>query len=141
VIVRLVVGLSVACSACTDDYVVKVGLTGTESDFAAPASAPVGADFTVSLKTYGGGCIEPYDTQLTVTNEDALVVPRDEYYVRGDVGCNLILIYYEHQAVMHFDTPGTKTIRIRGRQQKPLTAGSRELVDELVDYPFAVVIE
>ena len=141
-VVRVLVGLSIACGACADDgYVVKTGLTGRESTFAVPSAARAGQGFWASVTTYGGGCIEPYDTELTVTNDDALVVPRDEYYVGGELACTLELVFYEHRAALHFDTPGTKTIRIRGRQQKPITAGSRELVDELLEYHFAVVIE
>jgi hypothetical protein len=138
---RWVVGLSIACGACADDYVVKVGITGTSSRFEVPGQARIGDEISVLVTTYGGGCIEPYDTRITVTNDDALVEPRDEYYVGGKHGCTKELVYLEHRGSFHFDTPGTKNVRVRGRHEKPITAGSRELVDEILDYPFVVVVE
>jgi hypothetical protein len=93
------------------------------------------------VTTYGGGCIQPYSTDVTLTTDDALVLPLDEYYVGGEHACTACLRYYRHDATVMFDTAGAKTIRIRGRREVPITAGSRELVDEIREYHFAVVVE
>ena len=141
---RLMVGVLIACGGCADDYVVKVGLFefpgSKEPVVEVPPSAAVGERLGVFVTTVGGGCIEPFDTQAIVTTDGALVVPRDEYYVGDDV-CTLCLQYLRHNVAVTFDTPGTKTITIRVRRERRVTAGSPEVVDEIVEYPFAVVVD
>ncbi len=111
--------LAIACSACADDYVIKVGLTeGPQGalELTVPERAKVGEAVELTVRTIGGGCISEYDTQVTITRDDALIVPRDETYVGGDTACVAAIFFYRHRATIVFDTPGMKTLRVQGRK-------------------------
>jgi len=87
-----------------------------------PSTVMHGEDFTVSVTTYGGGCISKGDTDVDRDGLTPVITPYDIDSSRPDTYCTLILKYITHEAVLRFDTPGVATLIIRG-QQKP----SREI--------------
>ena len=117
------VGLA-ACSAITSNEAVRrerrLGWIRFHQDpvvVEVPDAVMRGADFEVTIRTYGGGCIAQGDTEVTVLASAAEVRPFD-IFVTGtphDSVCTDDLRLYLHRARMRFAQPGVATVRMRGR--------------------------
>jgi hypothetical protein len=81
----------------------------------APRDVVRGQTFTVSVRTYGGGCVLQGPTRVEMTGRQAIVTPYDI-----DTGydiCTAELRLYSHEAMLRFDDAGTMTIAFRGLRQ------------------------
>lgn len=90
-----------------------------------PSHVERGEDFTVTVTTYGGGCIAKGETESEVEGLRAVVTPFDYDAVNlpANAACPDILYLYAHTATLRFDERGEAQVVIRG-QQKP----SREVI-------------
>lgn len=118
---RWAVLATLALSACVDssDANVDIGLVddGRQTDASfidMPSVARPGQPFTVTVTTIGGGCTKPSSTEVLTTDADATVTPYDRY-AAADVPCTRDLSWIAHTATLHFDVPGTRTVRIQVR--------------------------
>jgi hypothetical protein len=109
-------GVLVLSLACTDegsDHALELGILEhflEPSDIDAPSTARVGARFTVTVTTYGGGCISgPARTDVIATADADVACPPN---VPGNA---LVLA---HPITLAFETPGPKTLRVHGRRVK-----------------------
>jgi len=103
-------------SACTEhEWTIRLGqLSDTSSaGITAPAVFHVGVPDTVSIKTYGNGCVRLANTQVTVQGLLATIQPVDSVRIR-DV-CTEQLAVFVHKAAVTFQQAGSATIRILGR--------------------------
>lgn len=111
--------LAAACSPTgTDDLVQDLAfieMEGQPAQVSVPATARVEEAITVSVKTYGGGCTEMGETQVTVNGSVANVTPLDREPT-GDVGCPRIVREFTHEARVTFETPGEAEVRVHGRR-------------------------
>ena len=91
----------------------------------APASVLVGDPVTVSVTSYGGGCVRKGYTDVVQGERMTVSVrPYDLYVGDGKVVCTDELALYQHDVTLRFDQPGTATIRIHGTRMpggEPIT--------------------
>ena len=81
----------------------------------APDSAARGEAFTVTVRTFGGGCIRKIARTLVFLRDQlALISPYNE--TRRATFCNSDLLYLEHRVALAFDRPGVATIRVIGER-------------------------
>jgi hypothetical protein len=93
-----------------------------------PSSVAHGVDFEVTVRTYGGGCVEQGDMEVEASGNDAELRPFDVHltHLPSDYPCIDILRHFAHRATLRFAEAGVGTIRVRGREEP----GGRELVVE-----------
>jgi len=83
-----------------------------------PSSATAGTPFTVTVTTYGGGCISEDVTVVHVDGERADVVPYQRIYNPArNVVCTSELRITRRQASVTFASSGTAVVRVIGRAQ------------------------
>lgn len=86
-----------------------------------PTDATRGSEFTVTVVTYGGGCVSEGETETDIDGLNVVVTPYD-YDVSGQLppngACTDELNLFEHETTLRFDRAGTATVVIRG-QRKP----------------------
>ena len=84
-----------------------------------PATASVGAPITVTVRTYGGGCIRMGPTWTSVRGLVAVIEPLDSVVSRlpPNWGCTAELGLLEHEATVQFAESGAATVRILGRRE------------------------
>jgi hypothetical protein len=93
-----------------------------------PPSATAGVPFTMSVTTYGGGCIAEAETVVQVNGWRADVVP----YQRVSIGlCTQELRITKREASVTFAVPGQAVVRVIGRDQP---------ADELIEVKRIVVV-
>ena len=82
-----------------------------------PSSATAGMPFTVTVTTYGGGCISEDTTVVKADGQRADVVPYQRIYNPGPNGgaCPSELRITRRQASVVFDAPGSGVVRVIGR--------------------------
>jgi hypothetical protein len=81
-----------------------------------PPVAVAGQPFTVSLTTYGGGCIVEDTTVVDVRGLRADVVPYQRVLTPPPNGaCTMELRITRRQQQVVFDQPGVATVRVIGR--------------------------
>ena len=88
-----------------------------------PDTVDLGEPFTVTVTTYGGGCVSKGCTAVSAEGLLATVMPYDVMAQQGV--CTAILISFEHEAILQFDQTGVARVVIRGRQ-----APSGEVISE-----------
>lgn len=94
----------------------------------APDSAAVGADFTVSLKTSGGGCNKAgYTTSTLVDSLTAEIRPYD-YYQINPSACTLILATFLHATTVQFPKAGIATLHVIGAYNDSTITTTRTVV-------------
>ncbi|HEY4057752.1 MAG TPA: hypothetical protein VGM39_14155 [Kofleriaceae bacterium] len=82
----------------------------------APSTAPVSTELTINVSTYGGGCVWFDRTDIEQDGDDVVIRPFDREHIPGEnEGCDDPLILFPHPAVLMFDSPGPKNIRVAGR--------------------------
>lgn len=124
---RSVVFAVLFVASCTDarDSTVEPGILYVQNQtmIHAPSVVHTNEAFTVSITTWGGGCIELRSTEVELTADGAAITPYDEYFEAPEGGaCTLNLAPILHEASLRFETPGTKTIVVHGRDAQHLTA-------------------
>lgn len=85
----------------------------------APKRVARGEEFTVTVTTYGSGCIGKGDTASQVSGLVADVTPYDWEVVRlpPNTGCTVSVELHEHVATLRFDQAGDARVVIRGRRK------------------------
>lgn len=76
-----------------------------------------GVGFTVTVWSYGGGCISRGDTQVELGTMQARILPSDHDVSLTFMGprvCTLELRLFEHSATVRFDQAGVASVAIRG---------------------------
>jgi hypothetical protein len=83
-----------------------------------PSEVARGADFEVTVRTFGGGCIGQGDTEVSVSGRSAEVRPYDLFVTSlpPNAACTDDLRYYQHRATLRFTQTGTAVVRVRGRE-------------------------
>lgn len=85
---------------------------GDPAEVSVPAEAEAGRGFIVTVRTYGGGCVEKGRAEVEVAGDRAVVRPYD--YHRQRVDCPSTLALFDHMAMVRFDAPGTFEVVIEG---------------------------
>lgn len=83
----------------------------------APDTVAAGVPFTVSVRTYGGGCIDEGDTQVGIDGQTVEIRPFDVFPtdLPDNYACPSILRFYSHIASVRLDRAGVATLRAIGR--------------------------
>jgi hypothetical protein len=125
-------------AACANDSVVELGRVeyfDSAPLIDAPTVVEVGAAATVSVMTYGGGCILFERTEVDDSGADVLVRPLDRRLIPGkNEACTQELRLIAHSVALSFETPGLKTVRIEGRRVK-------FNIDEEISIPLSIMVE
>jgi hypothetical protein len=119
----LVLAVSAGCRLHTDNEVRRerqlalIEFYGDPVVLAIPDTVAVGSPFEVTVRTYGGGCIDPGDTEVSLTGQAATVRPYDVFVtdLPPNYVCNDDLRLYTHRATLRFDQRGPATVTVRGR--------------------------
>ncbi len=84
----------------------------------APDTVSAGEPFTVTVRTFGGGCIGQGDTRAEVRGRVVTLRPLDVHTTRhpGPVVCTSDLVFYTHRVEVRLTEPGVATIRVIGRE-------------------------
>jgi hypothetical protein len=136
----IVVSMLAACGTLDDGAIdeVRLGIIDyhdrSDEVLELPGSASPGSAVPVVVRTYGGGCEEAHSMDVEVSDDLIVLTPHDRTYMPADGACIAILRRLEHEAVLEFDDPGVKTVRIVGRR---VTAR----LDEEVHVDFELAIE
>ena len=82
----------------------------------APDTVTAGTTFDVSVRTYGGGCVDPGDTEIVVGRVVELR-PFDIFttHLPRGYACPAILATYTHTVSLRIDQTGATTLRAIGR--------------------------
>ena len=72
---------------------------------------------TVTITSYGGGCISQGETDVAVSDLQAEIRPYRYEVVGPGVICTLELRVFEHVATLQFAKSGTATVRVLGERQ------------------------
>ena len=110
----------------------KVGIIESDSPLgeeviSAPNIVQAGAPFEVTVRTYGGGCIDPDGLEANVEGSLAVLIPYDLYTTPGrGVFCPLIPEAEPHTTQLTFSEPGPATIRVEGRSEVGNVTGGSE---------------
>jgi hypothetical protein len=89
-----------------------------------PDTVRRGQDFTVRVRTYGGGCISQGPTEVEVAGLRATVTPYD--IDSGSGFCTSELRLFQHAATIRFDRAGDARVVVRGTRQP----GDRPVAEE-----------
>ena len=80
-----------------------------------PDAVKFGQMFTVAVRTYGDGCVEAADMEVTVEGNLAVLTPYDFVSIPGrNEACPSIERRPEHTAQVVFEAPGSATLRVEG---------------------------
>lgn len=114
---------------------VVVGFQDDDPHIVVPDTVQAGADFTVSVRTYGGGCERQGSTELEVDGLGATVTPYDITLRGVNVACTAVLKSFTHKATLRFVESGTARVTVRGRE-----GGRAGHGDGLVTFERTVVV-
>jgi hypothetical protein len=83
----------------------------------APDTVAAGVPFTVTVRTYGGGCIDRGDTEVGVAGQTVEVRPFDVFQtdLPDNYYCPSVLVFYTHTASVRLDHSAVVTLRAIGR--------------------------
>lgn len=120
----IVIAISVLLTSC--DFLtgpnerLVVGVVAFHSEpvvIEVPDTVSVSVPFSVSVRTYGGGCERVGPTEVEMDGLDAEITPFD-YTAAADGGaCTDILLSFVHEASLTFATVGSATVTIRGKEE------------------------
>lgn len=118
--------LAVVLSGCSDLFtgphdVARIGIVDhfgqSEAVVELPDTVTAGEAFTVTVRTYGGGCTSKGSTRVEDTVEGGvLITPIDVTREGPDVVCPGILKRLTHEAAVTFEATGERTVTVRGRR-------------------------
>lgn len=96
----------------------------------APDTVTAGTPFDVSVRTFGGGCVDPGDTEVAVVGRVVELRPFDIFTTHLPQGfvCPANLAVYTHTVSVRIDQSGTATLRAIGRADPGDTAATVERV-------------
>ena len=82
-----------------------------------PETVAVATPFEVTVQTYGGGCIDEGDTEVTLSAHAAEVRPYDIFvtYLPPNYACTGDLRLYLHRAILRFEARGSAIVTVHGR--------------------------
>ena len=109
-----------ALAACDGSRTVReVGVISsygdTEEVILAPDTVQAGETFTVTVQTFGDGCVDADDMEVAITSDLAVLTPYDLIIIPGrNVACPQIEKRPEHNAQVVFEEPGSATLRVKG---------------------------
>ncbi len=91
---------------------------GDPVEITAPDAVTAGTPFTVTVTTYGGGCVGLGETRVTVSGLTVVIEPFD-WVTQPQPGaaCTDQLIRFRHLATVEIVVRGTATLRVRGRRE------------------------
>jgi hypothetical protein len=113
------VGLLGAAVACPTEveWELRRGVLefmGYPVDVTVPDTVPVNTPASITVRTYGGGCIlGEAGEEVSVEGLLAVVEPYDSVWV-GSPGCRADLRIFGHIAQVQFGQQGTATVRVVG---------------------------
>jgi hypothetical protein len=118
-------GLGLGCQLFTDNEIrrerqpANLRFYGDPLILTMPETVAVATPFDVTVRTYGGGCIDEGDTEVSLTPRAAEVRPYDIFvtYLPPSYACTDDLRLYSHRAVLRFEEIGPATVTVRGRAQ------------------------
>ena len=122
----IVIAGSVLLTSCDFDFVtgpserLVVGTVAFHSepvDIDVPDTVTVSVPFSVSVRTFGGGCQRLGSTEVVINGLDAEVTPFDSTAGGDRVVCTDILLAFAHGASLTFATVGSATVTIRGKEE------------------------
>jgi hypothetical protein len=121
--VILAAGVGLGCQSPTDNEIQRerqLALLQFYHDpivVHAPETASVSTPFDITVRTYGDGCIDEGDTEVSVSGLTADIRPFDHFvtYLPARYACPDILHFYTHRAAIQFDQAGIATITVHGR--------------------------
>ena len=91
---------------------------GDAPKISAPDTVQAGVPFSVTVTTYGGGCIVPGETATIRSGSTVEVRPFEWFVAPGQsVGCTLELRFLPHTVSVTLPARGTARLRVIGRQQ------------------------
>lgn len=99
------------------DWSVRIGTLAGGPDgsvIEVPEAVTEGEQFTVQVRTTGGGCDRAAGTQVATTGGVITVTPTDSIYV-GDDACPAVVRSFEHEATLSLAVPDPATIRFHVR--------------------------
>ena len=119
----LVLAVSAGCRLLTDNEIRRerqlalIEFYGDPIVIEIPDTVAVGSPFEVTVRTYGGGCIDPGDTEVSVTGQAATVRPYDVFvtHLPPNYACTDDIRLYTHRATVRFDQAGPATVTVHGR--------------------------
>jgi len=129
--------LVVAVSACnivnpdrkrTEREAAYLRYAGFSELLVAPDTVTAGTPFDVSVRTFGGGCVDQGDTEVAVVGRVVELRPFDIFTTHLPQGyaCPAILALYTHTVSLRIDQAGTATLRAIGRASPGDTAATIE---------------
>lgn len=82
-----------------------------------PETVAVASPFEVTVRTYGGGCIDQGDTEVSVAGDAATIRAYDIFvtYLPPNHACTDDLRFYTHRALIRFEQSGSATVTVQGR--------------------------
>jgi hypothetical protein len=114
-------------TADSRDIGVIAGVAARDPHIVMPDSARAGADFVISVRTYGSGCTTRHSTQLVQQGRTVDVVPFDQTTQREL--CPTVLQTLEHGVTTRFAAPGAASVRVTGRHmQGGLVTYERQII-------------
>lgn len=116
------VALALGCDTATEPEEVRVVgvITGFKPDdpqIVTPDTVNAGEEFTVSVSTYGNGCVEKGSTEYEVDGLDATITPYDIEIRGGTIACTDVLKELTHTATLQFAGAGIARVTVQGRQR------------------------
>jgi len=119
----LVLAASAGCRLFTDNDIRRerqlalIEFYGDPLVLQVPDTVAVGSPFEVTVRTYGGGCIDEGDTEVSVAGQAATVRPYDVFvtYLPPNYACTSDLKLYTHRALLRFEQVGPATVTVHGR--------------------------
>lgn len=134
--------LLVAAAGCGDGLIEPRDVTrrgivefhGDGPEVSLPASATAGEAFTVTVRTFGGGCTSKGPTVVDTVDAVVRILPHDVTTEGPNVVCPAVLRTFEHRADLTFEEAGERTVRIVGRR----VDGE---VDEVIELDRTVTVE
>lgn len=82
-----------------------------------PNAVSRNTDFSVTVSTFGNGCVDEGDTEVTTSGSHAEIRPFDIFVTHAprNYSCADILRTHIHGATLRFSQAGLATVHIRGR--------------------------
>jgi len=82
-----------------------------------PETVSVATNFEVTVRTYGGGCIDQGDTEVRIAGQAATVRPHDVFVTAmpPNYACTAELRLYTHRALLRFEQIGPAIVTVHGR--------------------------
>lgn len=106
-----------------------IAFTGDSSSLLVPTTARENEPFTVTFKTYYGGCESAAQTDVTTSPMTVEIRPFENEDQRPNVSCPSILIVESHSVEVTFLSVGTGHVILRGQKD---AAGTQVAIDRPV---------